>query len=75
MNEMADGRYDVFIIDAEIIDATTMRVELMMVNGEDKGNVFALRGPLLAPDPIELLGLPATMTVVDGMPTVHVDRA
>jgi hypothetical protein len=71
---MPDGRYDVFIIDAEIIDESTMRIELMMVTGDDKGNVFALRGPLLAPDPIDLIGLPATMTVTDGVPSVSVDR-
>jgi hypothetical protein len=71
---MPDGRYDVFIIDAEIVDESTMRIELMMVTGDDKGNVFALRGPLLAPDPIDLIGLPATMTVTDGVPSVSVDR-
>lgn len=75
MSELPDGTYDVFIVDAEIIDENTMRVELMLVNGDDKGNVFALRGPLLAPDPVDLLGLPGTMRVVDGVPTVDVDRA
>jgi hypothetical protein len=71
---MPDGRYDVFIIDAEIIDESTMRIELMMVTGDDKGNVFALRGPMLADDPIDVIGLPATMTVTDGVPSVTVDR-
>ena len=71
---MPDGRYDVFIIDAEIIDESTMRIELMMVTGDDKGNVFALRGPMLADDPIEVIGLPATMNVTDGVPSVTVDR-
>lgn len=74
MCAMPDGTYDVFIVDAESIDATTMRVELAMVNGDDKGDVFAMRGPHLANDPIDLLGLPGTLVVVDGVPQLHVDR-
>jgi hypothetical protein len=74
MNAMPDGRYDVFIVDAETIDETTMRVELAMVTGDDKGDVFAIRGPLLADDPVELLGLPGTLIVTDGVPRLQVDR-
>ena len=74
MSAMPDGRYDVFIVDAEAIDETTMRVELAMVTGDDKGDVFSIRGPLLADDPVELLGLPGTLTVTDGVPRLQVDR-
>ena len=74
MRAMPDGRYDVFIVDAETIDETTMRVELAMVTGDDKGDVFAIRGPLLADDPVELLGLPGTLIVTDGVPRLQVDR-
>jgi hypothetical protein len=73
MSAMADGRYDVFIIDAETIDATTMRVEVAMVTGDDKGDVFAIRGPHLADDPVLLLGLPGTLVVTDGVPRLQVD--
>jgi hypothetical protein len=73
MTAMPDGRYDVFIVDAETIDETTMRVELAMVTGDDKGDVFAIRGPHLAADPVMLLGLPGTLVVVDGVPTLQVD--
>jgi hypothetical protein len=74
MTAMPDGRYDVFIVDAETIDETTMRVELAMVTGDDKGDVFAIRGPRLADDPVELLGLPGTLIVTDGVPRLQVDR-
>lgn len=74
MSAMPDGRYDVFIVDAETIDETTMRVELAMVTGDDKGDVFAIRGPLLADDPVMLLGLPGTLIVTDGVPRLEVDR-
>ena len=74
MQAMPDGRYDVLVVDAEAIDEETMRVELAMVTGDDKGDVFALRGPRLADDPIDLLGLPGTLVVVDGVPRLEVDR-
>jgi hypothetical protein len=73
MPALPDGRYDVFIVDAETIDETTMRVELAMVTGDDKGDVFAIRGPHLAADPVMLLGLPGTLIVEDGVPRLQVD--
>lgn len=73
MQAMPDGRYDVFIVDAETIDESTMRVEIAMVSGDDKGDVIALRGPHLARDPIDLLGLPGTLVVRDGVPRLEVD--
>ena len=74
MSAMPDGHYDVFIVDAEAIDANTMRVELAMVTGAQKGDVFAMRGPLLADDPIDLLGLPGTLDVVDGVPRLRIEH-
>jgi hypothetical protein len=74
MSAMPDGRYDVLIVDAEAIDEKTMRVELAMVTGEDKGDVFAIRGPLLDDDPVMLLGLPGTLIVTDGVPRLEIDR-
>ena len=74
MQAMPDGRYDVFIVDAETIDETTMRVEIAMVSGDEKGDVFAVRGPHLARDPIDLLGLPGTLIVRDGIPRLEVEH-
>jgi len=73
MTEMPDGRYDVFVVDAETIDDRTMRVELAMVTGADKGDVFAIRGPHLADDPVMLLGLPGTLVVTGGVPRLEID--
>ena len=74
MSEMPDGHYDVFVVDAEAIDATTIRVELAMVTGPNKGDVFAMRGPSLDDDPVMLLGLPGTLDIVDGVPRLRVER-
>ena len=74
MGAMPDGRYDVFIVEAETIDETTMRVEIAIVNGDARGDVIAVRGPHLARDPIDLLGLPGTLIVRDGVPRLEVER-
>jgi hypothetical protein len=74
MSEMRDGTYDVFIVDAETIDEDTMRVEVAMVTGDNKGDVFAIKGPHLARDPIDLLGLPGVLTVEEGVPRLRVER-
>ncbi len=74
MNPLPDGRYDVFIVDAETVDDATIRVQVTMVAGPDKGEVVAILGPHLGDDPIMLLGLPGTLVVTDGMPRLIVDR-
>jgi hypothetical protein len=74
MSAMPDGTYDVFIIDAETIDEETMRVEIAMVTGDNKGDVFAINGPHLARDPIDVLGLPGVLVVEGGVPRLRVER-
>lgn len=73
MQPITDGRYEVFILHAAIVDQNTMSIEMTMVSGDDKGAVVALRGPHLARDPVSLLGLPATLVVDAGVPRVVLD--
>jgi Cu2+-exporting ATPase len=49
-------------------------VEVAMVTGANKGDVFAIKGPHLARDPIDLLGLPGVLVVEDGVPRLRVER-
>jgi hypothetical protein len=67
-----DGTYDAIVVDATDADGTT-RVELALSSGPHKGEVVAVRGTFDVGDPIELLGLPATLTVAGGEPSVTVD--
>lgn len=70
-----DGRYDAFVVDADVVDGH-LRLELTIVAGEHKGEVLAVRAPTTLAadqDPIHLLGLPATLTVVEGEPGVTLD--
>ena len=68
---LADGSYDALVVDATAADDGSIGVELTIVAGEAKGEVVALRAEGLARDPLDLLGVPATITVVDGAPSVR----
>jgi len=68
---LADGSYDALVVDATAADDGSVGVELTIVAGEAKGEVVALRAEGLAGDPLDLLGVPATITVVGGAPSVR----
>jgi hypothetical protein len=67
---LVDGAYDALVVDAEATGEGAARVELTIVAGPAKGEVVALRAEGLRGDPIDLLGVPATLTVRDGVPSV-----
>ena len=73
MGPIADGTYDVFVVDAESTDGDDVRLELTITTGPSKGEVVSLRAHGLGRDAIDVLGMPATLTVIDGVPTVQVD--
>lgn len=67
---LADGAYDALVVEAEATGGGAARVELTIVAGPAKGEVVALRAEGLRGDPLDLLGLPATITVRGGVPSV-----
>ncbi|HEX2851091.1 MAG TPA: hypothetical protein VHN98_11080 [Acidimicrobiales bacterium] len=73
MPQLPDGRYDVLVVDAEEIDTSTLHLELVIVAGASKGEVVGVRAAHLARDPIDLMGLPATLLVEAGSPRVVID--
>lgn len=70
MTALDDGTYDVLVVDAHDDGEGTVHLELAIVSGASKGDVIRLAGPRGARDPVELLGLPATLRVTDGVPRV-----
>ena len=46
-------------------------VELTILAGPHKGEVVTVRGAGVGQDPIDLLGIPATITVSEGAPRVR----
>jgi hypothetical protein len=70
---LPDGSYDALIIDATRRESE-VRVELTIIAGTHKGEVVSLIATGVAGDELDLVGLPATITVTAGGPRVVVDR-
>ena len=71
MTTLDDGEYDVIIVDTENIDARTLRIDVALTSGALKGDVVSIRAVDLARDAIDILGIPATLLVVDGVPRLQ----
>jgi hypothetical protein len=70
---LADGRYDVLVVDATA-DEGDFVIELTILAGEHKGEVVGLRAAGLDVDELELLGLPGTLDVENGVPRFAVEK-
>lgn len=67
---LPDGAYDAIVVDAHDRDDGTVTLELTVLAGPHKGEVVEVRGPAGGGDAIEVLGVPATLTVAGGHPSV-----
>lgn len=67
-----DGDYDAFVIDV-VEDGTEQRLDLTIVAGELKGQVVSVASEVSLGDFVDLVGMPATLTVRDGLPSVSID--
>jgi hypothetical protein len=72
---LPDGSYDVLVVDASRPgEDGSISVEVAIIAGPAKGQVVSLRTTGLAgTDPLDLLGLPATLTVRAGEPALHLE--
>ena len=73
---LADGTYDVIVVDASANPgaADELHLELTILAGAHKGEVVPMRAAGLGIDELDALGLPGTLTVLDGAPSVVLDR-
>ena len=71
---LPDGTYDVFVVDAARVGLSALRIEVTILAGEQKGEVVSVRAEGLAIDELEALGLPGTLTIVDGEPTLVLEH-
>ena len=69
---LADGTYDVLVVDAEDRPGGRIACDVTILDGEHKGDVVTIVTDL-AVDPIDLLALPATLVVTDGEPDLAID--
>jgi hypothetical protein len=70
---LVDGTYDVIVVDATT-DADAMHLEVTILAGAHKGDVVGVRAVGLPVDELEALGMPGTLTVCDGAPSIVLDR-
>jgi hypothetical protein len=71
---LTDGSYEVLVV--EVVSAPSradMQLELALVTGSHKGEVVRVRAEGLRRDPVDLLGLPATLIVSKGEPELRFD--
>lgn len=69
-----DGTYDALVVDAEEAEGGGVSIELTIVAGPAKGEVVTLVGRGIAGDPLDLLGVPGTLTVTDGTPSLRLEE-
>lgn len=68
---LEDGTYDAIVFDVDDAAAgDAVVVELTVLAGSHKGEVVSLRADAWTGDALDLLGVPATITVAGGEPSV-----
>lgn len=75
---LADGTYDVIVVDADEVAAgpdepPAVSLDLTILAGEAKGEIVSVRAVGLSGEPLLLLGVPGTLTVTGGVPTVQLE--
>jgi hypothetical protein len=67
---LGDGTYDAIVVDVGSEEDGAVAVDLAIAAGEHRGDVVRVIERAHDGDPVDLLGVPATLTVVDGQPSV-----
>lgn len=78
---LEDGSYDIIVIDADQLAGgvsdgggdSVVRLDLTILAGTHKGEIVSMRAVGLGIDEITALGLPGTLTVHQGEPSVALD--
>ena len=71
-NVLEDGTYDAIVFDADGEgEGDGISVELTILSGAHKGEVVSVHAAAWSGDALDLLGIPATITVRDGRPDVR----
>ena len=72
---LEDGSYDALVVDADDVGDGdgALRLSLAIAAGPHKGEVVDVRAEGLGVDAIDVLGLPVTLTVAEGRPSVRLD--
>lgn len=71
-----DGTYDVIVVDADTLPEPPdgLRLDVTILDGAHKGEVVSLQAVGLGVRELDALGMPGTLTVADGGPSIVLDR-
>lgn len=71
---LPDGTYDIFVVDAEAgTEPGTMRLDVTVLDGPHKGEVVSVQTSGLGVDEVDALGIPGTLSVRDGQPSLALE--
>ena len=73
---LEDGTYDALVVDATADPAAAdgvLTLDLTILSGAHKGEIVSLRANGLHRDELDLLGLPGTIVVENGVPTFTIE--
>ena len=77
---LPDGRYDVFVVDATVEvdhaddpERRVVHLDLTIISGEHKGEILTVTAVGLAGEDYDLMGMPGTLTVAGGRPSVDIE--
>lgn len=70
---LEDGSYDAIVVDAEAAAEGAVELQLAIAAGDRKGEVVTITAAGLDRDPLDLLAVPATITVSNGEPSVSLE--
>ena len=71
---LPDGTYDVFVVDATADGPGALRLDVTILAGDQKGEVVSMRAEGLAVGELDALGLPGTLTVAGGEPSLVLEH-
>ncbi|MEY2419304.1 MAG: hypothetical protein QOG90_1984 [Actinomycetota bacterium] len=74
MSLLDDGAYDCVVVDVTRDEDDVVVIELAIATGASKGQTIRLRGAM-KDEPLDWLGLPGTLHVVEGVPRFRLDSA
>ena len=70
---LEDGSYDAIVVDAEDLPAGGVTVHLAIAAGDRKGEIVEITATGLDRNPLDLLAVPATISVWNGEPRLTLE--
>jgi hypothetical protein len=71
---LADGTYDVLVVDATATEVGALELDLTILAGPQRGEVVSMRAEGLAWDEVGVLGIPGTLVVRGGEPSLALEH-